>query len=356
MTDDAHSTIDQGTWVAWFGAVVMVAGFVGGGIVYVANSRVVDPAPLVAVIAPAATTMVVAPLEVGAAGERTVDPYVGYGTWVDVFDYDPAYGAPSVSVADLADMAELGVRTVYLQAARLDDRTPDGLVDPWLLTDFLLAAHARDLDVVAWYLPRFGDDDADLDRLTAIAEFEVLGHRFDGVAVDIEWIGDGIDDETRTTRLLSLSDRIRAAVGADPLGAIVPPPVQMEVINESFWPGFPWRELGDRYDVWLPMSYWSFRSDSSGYGDGYAYHVESVRRLRNNVGDPDALVHGIGGIGGLDGVDDPDETPEPLASLEEIERFVVALDDSDSIGGSIYDWDTLEPAVRQRLAALFVPS
>jgi hypothetical protein len=32
---------------------------------------------------------------------------------------------------------------------------------------------------------------------------------------------------------------------------------------------------------------------------------------------------------------------------------VVALDDTASIGGSIYDWNTLEPLVRERLAELF---
>ena len=55
----------------------------------------------------------------------------------------------------------------------------------------------------------------------------------------------------------------------------------------------------------------------------------------------------------VDGVDDPPDPPEPLASLAEIERFVVALDDTASIGGSIYDWNTLEPLVRERLAELF---
>ena len=78
-----------------------------------------------------------------------------------------------------------------------------------------------------------------------------------------------------------------------------------------------------------------------------------MRRLRDNVGDPEVPVHGIGGIGGLDGVDDPPDPPEPLATVDEIERFVVALGDTESIGGSIYDWNALEPAVRTRLAELF---
>ena len=180
--------------------------------------------------------------------------------------------------------------------------------------------------------------------------FEVLGQRFDGIALDIEWTGDGIDPERPAgRRLVELTDAVRREVGDVPLGAITPPPVQMEVVNPDFWPGFPWAQLADDYDVWLPMSYWSFRSDASGYGEGYTYHEESVRRLRANVGDPDALVHGIGGIGGLDGIDDPEEPEEPLATIDEIQRFLAALADTASIGGSIYDWYTLEPAARDLL-------
>lgn len=346
------------TRLLWIGAWLTIAVFVGGGGVYVANSFVEDPEPIVASIAPASTTVVTAGLVVDPAPERSIDPYRGYGTWVDVFDFDPAYNPPTVAAGDLVEMAELGVGTLFLQAARLDDRTPDGLVDPWLLTEMLLAAHRHGVDVVGWYLPRFEATADDADRLIAMSDFAVLGHRFDGVAVDIEWIGpdregNPITDDDRSSRLASMSEVVGAHLGDDPLGAIVPPPVQTEVINTSFWPGFPWTEIAEVYDVWLPMSYWSFRSDASGYGDGYAYHEESVRRLRANVGDPEALVHGIGGIGGLDGVDDPPDPPEPLATVDEIERFVTALTDTASIGGSIYDWNTLEPAVRVRLAALF---
>ena len=98
-------------------------------------------------------------------------------------------------------------------------------------------------------------------------------------------------------RLLAFS-RL-AADGVDgPMGAIVLPPVQIEVVNTNYWPDFPWAELGSLYDVWLPMSYWSFRSGQ--YGDGYTYHEESVRRLRSNLGRPRSpSVHGIGGIGGI---------------------------------------------------------
>ncbi|MEZ5167410.1 MAG: hypothetical protein R2695_13320 [Acidimicrobiales bacterium] len=338
----------------WWLAVLVVVAFVGGGGVYVANSRVEDPLPVTARFVDARLDVVEPQLRLADPEPRTIAPYEGYGTWVDVFDFDPAYGSAPIGADDLAEMADLGVTTLYLQAARLDERTPDGLVDPWRLTDLLLAAHAEGIRVVAWYLPRFGDGPEDLDRVSAMARFAVLGHRFDGIALDIEWIGDGVPDDVRSARLVALSAGIRAVVGDDPLGAIVPPPVQTEVLNPQFWPGFPWGDLAPLYQVWLPMSYWSFRTDESGYGDGYAYHEESVRRLRADLGDPDALVHGIGGIGGVavlpaDGTVDG----EPVATVAELERFADALRDTGSIGGSIYDWNTLEPAARRRLAELF---
>ena len=285
---------------------------------------------------------------------RTADPYLGYGTWVDVFDYSPPYAGPTppVSVTDLDEMAADGVKTVFLQAARLDDRSPGGLEDPWLLAEFLHAAHARGLSVVAWYLPEWSPDSSDLDRLVLLDEYEVLGQRFDGVAVDIEWTGDDLEPEERSQRLVDLAEAARASIDG-PIGAIVLPPVLIEVVNEDFWPGFPWAEIAPHYDVWLPMSYWSFRSDESGYGDGYTYNAESTRRLRENIGDPDAMVHGIGGIGGADGVDDDPDPEEPLTSVPEIDAFVRSLVDTGSVGGSIYDWNTLEPTVRRHVAGLF---
>lgn len=285
---------------------------------------------------------------------RSLDSYRGYGTWVDVFDYSAPYAGayPPVTPATLDLMAQAGVRTIYLQAARLDDRTPNGLIDRGLLADMLIGAHQRGMAVVAWYLPKWVTDGRDLERIGLIDDFEVLGHRFDGIAIDIEWTFDGLDPIERSRRLVTLSAASRV-VSDGPIGAIVVPPVLTDVINLDYWPDFPWREIGPLYDVWLPMSYWSFRSDSSGYGDGYAYHEESVRRLRDNLGDPSAAVHGIGGIGGVDGIGDEKSPAEPLATLDEMEGFVRALVASGSIGGSIYDWNTMEPAVRVALAGYF---
>jgi hypothetical protein len=286
---------------------------------------------------------------------RTTDAYKGYGAWVDAFDYSPNYTSPDpphLTPAVLDDMAAQGVHTVYLQATRLDDRTPGVLEDRWLLAEFLLRAHQRGMRVVGWYLPEWVEDRSDLDRLEAVSDFTVLGQRFDGVGVDIEYTADELDPEVRSQRLVALSEAFRAASGDDAIGAIVLPPVQIEVINDQFWPDFPWRAIEPYYDVWMPMSYWSFRRESSGYKNGYSYSEESIRRLRNNLGDPSALVHGVGGIGAVDGVDDDPDPEEPLASINDLEPFTQSLRDTGAIGGSIYDWRTMEPAARERLSSL----
>ena len=339
------------TILAWFAVIA----FVSGGAAYIVATSGTTPPPLVVSATPAVVDVRSGALSVPSPPPRTVDSYRGYGTWVDVFDYSPPYAGqvPSLQASDLRSMADAGVRTVYLQAARLDDRSPSGLEDRWLLADWLLTADELEIDVVAWYLPRFGEGTADLERVQAMIDFEVLGRRFDGIGIDIEWTGDGVDDETRSSRLVELGQAATAANPDVPLGAIVLPPVLIEVVNEDYWPGFPWAEIAPDYEVWLPMAYWSFRSEASGYGDGYAYVEESVRRLRDNIGDSNALVHPIGGIGGIDGIDDPDNPAEPLAMLAELDNFALAVAETSGIGASMYDWNTLDDAARARLAELF---
>ncbi|NIV55529.1 MAG: hypothetical protein GWN48_08145, partial [Actinobacteria bacterium] len=65
--------------------LAVVAFLVGGG-VYVALSRVVDPAPVAPVFDPAATTTLAGELLVDPTPARTLAPYEGLGAWVDVFD------------------------------------------------------------------------------------------------------------------------------------------------------------------------------------------------------------------------------------------------------------------------------
>ena len=280
-----------------------------------------------------------------------VAPYAGFGAWVDVFDWAPDYApssGPAVTVADLEDMAAQGVVTIYFQTSRIDDVGSGSVQNPALVAEFLAAAHALDMAVIGWFLPRWEDADDDLARLVAIADFELDGHRFDGVAVDIEGVPAPDQRDDWNERLIALSEQLRAHVGGDrALGAIVLPPTLLEVVNDEYWPDFPWTELAPLYDVWLPMSYWSFRDDDSAFADGYLYNADSTRRLRSNLGDSEALVHAIGGIGATAALV---EEGEPLASVDELDDFVRSAVDTDAIGLSIYDWASQDDLGRQTMA------
>jgi len=292
---------------------------------------------------PATTTTTTTTTTTQALPSRPdVSPYYGLGAWVDAFDYGPAYyrprEGPLLVPEDLDAMAARGVSTLYLQAVRLDDRSPEGIVDRALVAGFVKRAHERGMRVVGWYLPKFADLEADLANLRLIRDFDVEGHRFDGIAVDIEYRRDVPDHAERNRRLVDLSRRFRAEAGGHGLGAIVYPPVLLEEIRPDFWPGFPWQELAESYDVWLPMAYWTeIAKESSSYGDGYRYTEASTRRLLANLEDPSALVHVVGGVA-------------DTATVDDLEGFRRAAGESGAVGFSMYDYRTTSPAGWQVLA------
>ena len=260
----------------------------------------------------------------------TVDAYRGLGAWVDVFDYVPAVsgGRPTFGPPDVDAMAAQGVRTVYFQAAFDSPSLTNGAVPADLLVPILRRAHHRGMRVVGWYAPRFLDEAADLDRLVAITRFDADGQRFDGLAVDIE-DRDLADVAERNRRVVDLSQKLRDAVGNHAaIGAIVPSTVLLENVNPRFWPAFPWAQIAPRYDVWLPMTYWTDRLRSSGYRDPRRDIEATVTRTRELLGRPDAPIHPIGGIG--------DRLTEA-----DLEVYVATLPVVGAIGGSIYDYRTM---------------
>lgn len=303
-------------------------------------------------VALAALAVLVAAAVVLRSGDRAearsvdLSPYEGLGMWVDVFDFEPAYQGPGqqvpVTVSALDDMAARGVTAVYLQAAR-DDDTTRGLVDEVLLSAWLERAHDLGIGVVAWFLPKFRSVDADLAKLVEVHEFRSpRGDRFDGLAVDIEETQVVTDVAERNRRLVELSTRLREAVGDDvALGANVLPTVQIEVVNPSFWPDFPWEELAPLYDVWVPMTYWTLRKEE--WRDAERYVTETVERMRDRLGDPDAPVHPIGGIA--------DEV-----TAADVEGYARALAATSALGGSWYDYRTMTPVVWDALANVTAPA
>jgi LysM repeat protein len=276
----------------------------------------------------------------GDVNGRDISAYRHLGAWVDVFDYSPAFAdgstVPQLTPASVDRMASAGIRTLYIQAS-VDSSRSSGLVEaPTVLSAFVTRAHAKGMRVVAWYLPTFKDINADLARLRAIRDFRAGQRGFDGVAVDIEWT-DGIPDATRrNAALIELSRRFRAETNTA-IGAIVLPPVLLEVVNTDYWPRFPWKALAPYYDVWLPMAYWTDRTVASGYRDPRRNTAEYIARIRTDLADPDAAVHVIGGIGGT-------------STADEYRRFAAAAREGNAVGISLYDYRVTAASVWPILA------
>lgn len=244
-------------------------------------------------------------------------PYAGLGSWVDVYDWTEIYGGGAFGVADVDRMASMGVQTMYIQVTRWD--APTLILEPDRLVPIISRARGDGMHVVAWYLPDLEDVNVDLQRLLAAAQLPV-----DGLAVDIE--SRKVQDvNDRNQRLLALSQALRDQLPGQVLSAIVLPPVLMEDVNPNYWPNYPWAGLAPFYDVWQPMSYWTGRRPE--WRDAYKYTAVNIDRVRQHIGNPQAVVHTIGGIA-------DHTTPEDVAGM------LQAAIDYGAIGGSLYDYRT----------------
>src|SRR5688500_5166964 len=146
----------------------------------------------------------------GASGP-SIDAYRGPGAWVDIYS-TRELARPEATVDALA---RRGVRTLYLETANHRRRASQLIVWPRETERFLDAAHARGIDVVAWYLPGFDDTAADFARAMAAIEFETAaGERFDGFALDIE-ATKVASLPGRNASMHALSRELRAAAGRD---------------------------------------------------------------------------------------------------------------------------------------------
>jgi hypothetical protein len=246
-----------------------------------------------------------------------LEVYRGLGAWVDLFE-GRAWRRPTRAVAD---MKSHGVRTLYLETSNYSQ--PRDIAMPRVVERFIEAAHARNMDVVAWYLPGFRNLRLDLRRSMKAIRFRTdSGQRFDSFGLDIE--ASIVDPPSRRTRrLLTLSRKIRARAGGGyPLGAIIPSPRGIE-LAEDYWPVFPYAQLAQIYDVFVPMGYFTYHVN--GPDKTHFDTLRNIEILREEVGDPTVAVHLIGGI-----ADD--------ASVNEVHAFVQAVREHGLLGASLYNW------------------
>jgi hypothetical protein len=265
-----------------------------------------------------------------------IAPYGGLGTWIDI--YSAGFRADPNAVA--SSLARRGVETLFVETGNF--RQPVDLFHPQQLGRLIESAHARDISVVAWYLPSLTNVARDLRRALAAIRFASAGgDRFDSFALDIESSAVTSAVE-RNRRLLALSARIRAAVGPDyAMGAIIPSPVGMKLLPR-YWPHFPYAALARTYDVFLPMAYFSYRAHGSAAIASYVR--TSVAIIRTQTADSTIPIHVIGGLANA-------TTPTAAAA------FLRAVGGCGVEGFSLYDFFATKPSVWPllRRAASAVP-
>jgi hypothetical protein len=256
-----------------------------------------------------------------ADDERDLSAYTGLATWVDL--YDPRVLArPETAVAA---MAQHGVRTLFLQTSNYQMR--QDVVRPDRIGRFVEAAHAQGLQVVAWYLPSFANVARDRRRSLAAIDFQSRGgEQFDSFALDIE-ARVVRSAPARSAHLVLLANRLRAAAPDLTLGAIVPSPRGMQRLS-WYWPGFPFQQLAQDFDVFLPMGYFTYRSHQPRFSG--AYTRLNISLLREWTGNPALPVHAIGGLA-------------RDASPAQVRAFVRAAHAGDALGSSLYDFADTSP-------------
>lgn len=249
----------------------------------------------------------------------TLTAFRGSGMWVSLYD-TPAWQNPERVVARLSAHH---VRTLYLETG--NDRQHVDVVRPDRVARFLDAAHAQGIAVVGWYLPSLVDNRRDVRRAIAGASFVASsGSRFDAFALDVE-----------STKVRSIPLRTRRAVAfaaavrrglppSYPLGAITPDPV-----GARYWPAYPFGALAQSIDVFLPMAYFTARTD--GAARVRSYSAANVVEIRHLVGDATFPIHPIGG-----------ETRH--ATLPELRAFLAASTATGALGASFWEYGATTPA------------
>ena len=258
------------------------------------------------------------PEPVKPSGERDLKPYEGLAAWVDIFDEGP-WDHPARMVRRLA---QRDVKSIFVQTSTYGMH--DGILHRKALTTMLRVAHNHDMDVISWYVPSFAHMDVDFRRSMQAVRFKSrYGDRFDSFALDIEaTVVDNI--ARRNKRFLRLSERIRKHAGDGyALGAITPDPQA-----DGYWPNFPWKRVANRYDVIVPMGYFSFFTD--GYREVRRYTEHNIKEIRRATGEKDIPIHVIGGIA---------NDMEP----RETRAFVHATKSRGALGASLYDSPITSP-------------
>ncbi|MHB8511573.1 MAG: hypothetical protein ACYDCC_05280 [Actinomycetota bacterium] len=288
----------------------------------------------------ASVVVAVAVSPVVASAKPDLSAFSKLGSWVDLYNYDDTNAWQATGV-----MQSHGVHTIYLETGRYNmPDTSDSAafanrskVDWWIHS-----AHARGMKIVGWYLPAYDNMDRDVRRTTLIWTYRTgYKQHFDGVGIDIEY-KDNMPSLTAWDK--AVADhfrRVRHALGTGaPIAAIVPAPLGMAVRPQD-WKGFPWGALASVADLFMPMGYWSYRTDCSSNAShcAYGYTKGNIQQVRSLTGKSSIPVHDIGGVGNK-------------VTAAQVQDYVRAVKDAGGFGGSLYDYHTTASSMWSPLSQL----
>jgi hypothetical protein len=267
---------------------------------------------------------------------QRVSVFGGVGAWVDVYDWSPSIATrPAFDLQDVDALAAKGVEVIYIQSTR--PVRPEAILDKELFQAIIDRAHSHGMRLVSWYLPTHNDLKTDWVRLVL-----PMWLGADGIVWDIEDTTSLKDVPERNRRLVQVANAMRRNYPNLPMAAATLPNVVTDVLNLNYWPNFPWTELRDTFDVWMPMDYWTNRAAGSEYRDAERYTSENISRLRAKLGKPDAVVSPVGGIA-------------DKVTQEDLAGFIRASKAAGAIGVSLYDHATSQMSFYDDLATFRTP-
>ena len=237
----------------------------------------------------------------------------GKGIWLTIWPGSRVDVSAIVATARAAGLKQLWVRTGSSQ---------NGFYGGTTLREFVTAAHAAGVSVVAWDFPTLSNPAADAAR--AAMAFRAGADAF---SPDIETTSEGTYLTARRVRYyLSL---VRAMAGDRPVIATVLRPT-------SYWlENYPYGAEAPFVDAFAPMVYWSCTEPGAAVDQA----VTVLSRWRPVA--PIGQDYNMGPEGG----------PPGLPTPKEIWRFLDVAHRAGSIGASLYDLETGGPAQLQALAA-----
>ncbi len=214
----------------------------------------------------------------------------GKGTWVNVWNY------PTKVDEFMTRLRRYDIDTIYLQVNR--SNTPvfrnAGQID-----EILRKAHQNNIKVIGWSYCYLNNISGDVDRFVKPALYQTSdGHKFDGMAADIE-------ENIRESAVERYTQAVKDKLPSDyPLLAIV--------FSPRIRPNYPWKYIGANWDVLMPMTYWHGMKNKHQPGVVENFVTDTVENIRKYTGRDDVSIHLI--------TDGERTTPEQIATSLEVAR------------------------------------